>query len=300
VFGSLVACGASVAAAPVIGCFSTKTEMDRGVLPPHSANVSMTPPRSQRDPKAGETAMLHKNSVTQRYIELLKKSVLNELYIENEARIISTIGAILANETLTYDKLYDISSKTSLINGLKNAKTNGSSVSLARRNPDGTKTGVSRNYTELSHTMIGRKRLDNVQLAIETILEENIPGDLIETGIWRGGTVIFMRGILAAYEIADRIVWAADSFEGVPPPTHPQDANFDFSAKVFPFLAVSSEQVSELVARYDLLDGQVKFLKGWFKNTLKTAPIEKLAMLRLDGDLYESTMDALNPLYGKV
>jgi hypothetical protein len=117
----------------------------------------------------------------------------------------------------------------------------------------------------------------------------NIPGDLIETGIWRGGAVIFMRGVLAACGIADRIVWAADSFEGVPPPTHPQDANLDLSARVYSFLVVSLEQVSELCARYDLLDGQVKFLKGWFKDTLQTAPIEKLAMLRLDGDLYEST-----------
>src|SRR5262249_42859847 len=144
------------------------------------------------------------------------------------------------------------------------------------------------------------KRLDNIQFAIETILEENIPGDLIETGIWRGGAVIFMRGVLAAYGIVDRIVWAADSFEGVPPPTYPQDANLDLSPRVYPFLVVSLEQVSELCARYDLLDGQVRFLKGWFKDTLRTAPIEKLAMLRLDGDLYESTIDALDPLYAKV
>ena len=52
--------------------------------------------------------------------------------------------------------------------------------------------------------------------------------------------------------------------------------------------------------RYGLLDEQVVFLKGWFKDTLAKAPIERLAVLRLDGDLYESTMDALNPLYAKV
>jgi O-methyltransferase/demethyldecarbamoylnovobiocin O-methyltransferase/8-demethyl-8-(2,3-dimethoxy-alpha-L-rhamnosyl)tetracenomycin-C 4'-O-methyltransferase len=49
-----------------------------------------------------------------------------------------------------------------------------------------------------------------------------------------------------------------------------------------------------------LLDDQVRFLKGWFKDTLPTAPIEKLSVLRLDGDLYESTMTALESLYPKL
>src|SRR5207248_8332186 len=109
-----------------------------------------------------------------------------------------------------------------------------------------------------------------------------------------------IRGILAAYGITDRTVWAADSFAGVPPPTHPQDREVDLSAGVLPVLAVPLEEVQELFKRYDLLDAQVRFLKGWFKDTLVDAPINRLAMLRLDGDLYESTMDALVPLYGKV
>jgi len=67
-----------------------------------------------------------------------------------------------------------------------------------------------------------------------------------------------------------------------------------------PVLAVPLEEVQALFRRYDLLDAQVRFLKGWFKDTLAGAPIERLALLRLDGDLYESTMDALVPLYDKV
>ena len=46
-------------------------------------------------------------------------------------------------------------------------------------------------------------------------------------------------------------------------------------------------------ADYDLLDQQVRFLKGWFRDTLPTAPMERLALMRLDGDLYESTDVAL-------
>ncbi|MCX7153222.1 MAG: class I SAM-dependent methyltransferase, partial [Proteobacteria bacterium] len=59
-------------------------------------------------------------------------------------------------------------------------------------------------------------------------------------------------------------------------------------------------QVQANFAKYDLHDDQVRFLKGWFKDTLPAAPIAQLAVLRLDGDMYESTMDALNALYHKV
>ena len=49
-----------------------------------------------------------------------------------------------------------------------------------------------------------------------------------------------------------------------------------------------------------MLDNRVKFLEGWFRDTLPTAPVEKLAVLRLDGDLYESTILALDSLYPKL
>jgi hypothetical protein len=58
--------------------------------------------------------------------------------------------------------------------------------------------------------------------------------------------------------------------------------------------------VQDLFARYDLLDDQVRFLPGWFKDTLPRAPIERLALLRIDGDLYESTWDALSMLYPRL
>ncbi len=130
---------------------------------------------------------------------------------------------------------------------------------------------------------------------------DHIPGDLIETGVWWGGATIFMRAILKAYGITDRTVWVADSFEGVPPPDaekYPADAGWDLAQ--FDCLAVSLEDVRANFDRYGLLDQQVRFLKGWFRDTLPTAPIEQLAVLRLDGDLYESTMDALSNLYPKL
>ncbi|ATZ61046.2 MAG: TylF/MycF family methyltransferase [Methanosarcinales archaeon Met12] len=152
-----------------------------------------------------------------------------------------------------------------------------------------------------AHTMIGTKRLDNLQFCIETVIKNGVEGDLIETGVWRGGACIFMRGVLAAYKIEDRRVFVADSFEGLPKPDAvkcPSDKG-DSHYK-FQFLSVSKEEVEKNFEKYGLLDKQVVFLKGWFKDTLPTAPIEKLSILRLDGDMYESTMDALNNLYPKL
>lgn len=151
-----------------------------------------------------------------------------------------------------------------------------------------------------AQTMVGLRRLDNVQWCVEVALAENVPGDLIETGVWRGGVTILMRGILKAHGIEDRRVWVADSFQGLPMPDvdhYPVDA---LLSKEAGNLAVSEEAVRSNFDRYGLLDDQVQFLAGWFNETLPAAAIERLAVLRLDGDLYESTLDALTHLYPKL
>jgi hypothetical protein len=146
-----------------------------------------------------------------------------------------------------------------------------------------------------AHTMIGFKRLDNLQHCAETVIRERIPGDFIETGVWRGGASIFARAVLKAHNVTDRTVWVADSFEGLP--NHVEDAPLYLLNDL---LAVTQETVQENFSRYGLLDDQVKFLKGWFCDTLPVAPIERLSVMRLDGDLWESTMDALDNLYPKL
>jgi len=246
---------------------------------------------------------MNKTLLTAQYLELLKKSLLNELYLENEARLIHTFSNILNNRPLEFNHYFNITGiQSQLIKDLRTYKLNGATTVITHTAPDGTITPVSelRNITELSHSMVGRKRLDNVQACMESVLTDGVKGDFIETGIWRGGTCIFMLGVLMAYGVTDRTVWAADSFQGVPPPTLPEDEGFDISSRVFPVLAVSLEEVQELIQRYGLLNENIRFLKGWVKDTLPSAPIERLAILRLDGDLYESTMDGLVPLYDKI
>ncbi len=112
---------------------------------------------------------------------------------------------------------------------------------------------------------------------------------------------IYMRGVLAAHAVADRTVWCADSFQGLPAPSPTEyPADKELHLEQFEYLSVGVEIVRRNFARYGLLDNQVQFLVGWFKDTLPTAPIKQLSILRLDGDLYESTSHALQNLYPKL
>lgn len=170
-----------------------------------------------------------------------------------------------------------------------------------RKRVDHSRRGEGRDWPSEAETMIGLLRLNNIQECVLDVLATDTPGDLIETGVWRGGATIFMRGILKARGVTDRAVWVADSFQGLPKPDgarypHDQaDEHWTNSA-----LSVSVEQVRANFAKYRLLDDQVRFLAGWFRDTLPSAPIERLAILRLDGDMYESTIVALEALYPKL
>jgi Macrocin-O-methyltransferase (TylF) len=155
-------------------------------------------------------------------------------------------------------------------------------------------------WPEVAHSMLGRKRLDNLQYCVEDTIEHGVPGDLIETGVWRGGATIFMRAILKVHDVRDRTVWVADSFEGLPPPNPAYPADEAIPFHTFSELAIPLEAVKRNFERYGLLDDQVRFLRGFFSQTLPTCPVERLAVLRLDGDMYESTMDALVHLYPKL
>ncbi|WP_406292866.1 TylF/MycF family methyltransferase [Embleya sp. NBC_00888] len=157
-------------------------------------------------------------------------------------------------------------------------------------------------WPSVAHTMIGMRRFENVESCVKQVLADGVPGDLIETGVWRGGTCIFMRAILKAHDVTDRKVWVADSFQGMPRPDatgHQGDRELA-SHRYNTFMATDIATVRRNFERYELLDDRVELLPGWFRDTLPTAPIERLAVLRLDSDLYESTMDTLVHLYPKL
>lgn len=149
-------------------------------------------------------------------------------------------------------------------------------------------------------TMIGMDRLNNLEHCLLSVIRDKTPGDVIEAGVWRGGATIFMKAALDTYGEKNRNVWVADSFQGLPKPDpekYPADKDSAFWKQS---LGVSVEEVKANFQRYGLLDDRVKFLVGFFSETMPTAPIETLAVLRVDGDMYESTIDVLNHLYPKL
>jgi O-methyltransferase len=169
------------------------------------------------------------------------------------------------------------------------------------RRGDPAARAEGRDWPPTAETMVGDARLRNVAELCTAALRDGVPGDFIETGVWRGGVTVLMKAVLAAAGDTDRTVWVADSFEGLPVPDgerYPADAHLDWSGVTA--LKVGADAVRANFERYGLLDDRVRFLEGWFCNTLPDAPIEQLAVLRLDGDLYQSTMDALVALEPKV
>ena len=222
-----------------------------------------------------------------RYLDLLAKSVLDELYAENEFRLIYLRRCL--QEIESFDNRVYLDTRAHPQWG---------------RFAEGRHTGRflddDLENSGFPHTMIGRVRLEHLRWCLDRVVRGEVPGDLMECGVWRGGAALFMRGFLAANGIAGRTVWLADSFAGLPPPSLPQDEGEDMSAAVYPMLAVPLETVRETFARYGLLDAQVRFLPGWFRDTLPGSPVGSLALLRIDADLYESTRDVLANLYDRV
>ena len=160
-----------------------------------------------------------------------------------------------------------------------------------------------RDWPAMAQTMIGWRRLENLQRCAEDVIERGVPGDFIETGVWRGGALIFMRAILKAYSVEDRTVWGADSFQGLPEPDARDAVNTAADGSevgAYEELCVTLEEVRANFEKYGLLDGQVRFLPGWFSHTLPQSPIARLSLMRLDGDFYESTYTALASLYPKL
>lgn len=174
-------------------------------------------------------------------------------------------------------------------------------IKLVWDRPFDPQTRLDGGWAAGAHTMIGINLLDHLQFCIEDVLAKDIPGDLIETGVWRGGATILMRAVLKAHKVNNRCVWVADSFNGLPPPDaakYPADAAARFHLNRM--FAVPLAVVKSNFEKYGLLDEQVRFLPGWFRDTLPRAPIKSLAVIRLDGDMYESTMDVLTSLYPKL
>jgi len=221
-----------------------------------------------------------------RYLSLLKSALGNMLYAELELQLEHLeggAGGLTGPSLHRYQR--DISARQAdRFAGLLAAKLQG--------------TGPLR----FAHTMIGHFRLSNIERCAELVIADGVPGDFLEAGVCKGGAAIFMRALQVTHGAGERRTWVVDSFAGVPPSEAPVDAAYDLHLEEsrLPWLACSEDQVREHFRRYDLLDSNVRFLPGWLADSLPSAPTGPLAILRIDVDLYSSTMQCLDLLYDRV
>jgi O-methyltransferase len=142
-------------------------------------------------------------------------------------------------------------------------------------------------------TMVGLPRLADLQSCIETVVQDSVPGDLIEAGAWRGGASILMRAVLDSLGSTDRTVVVADSFQGFPDLDAAESDGVDYS---YEFFAVPLDEVKENFFRFGYEQG-VEFAPGFFEDTLPQLTHRAWALVRLDGDSYSATQVGLRCLY---
>jgi O-methyltransferase len=226
---------------------------------------------------------------TSLYLDLLKRSLTGSLAEDNDSILggVRTAGSASLKRRLA-NLVGDVAARAH--------------VEIVYKKPyDPKLREIGRDWPSRAESMIGLRRMDNIQRCVQTVIDEDVPGDLLEAGVWRGGACIFMKANLAARDDTGRVVWVADSFQGLPPPNetlYPADTGDDLHTRAG--LSVGADQVRHNFERYGLLDDRVRFLVGWFKDTLPMAPIDALSVMRLDGDMYESTWQAIEALYPKL
>lgn len=237
------------------------------------------------DAAVGETGL------RRRYLDLLARALTNLIYPEHELRVAHleqhpSSGDDVKDQRLLRDIRY---ADPEMFHDLVEAKREG----LVWR----------RQVTRDSHTMVGLRRLENLERCAARVFADGVPGDFLEAGACQGGASIFLRALQVSYGEPHRTTWVADSFEGLPQPSHPVDVERfpgDFSETRQPWLAVSLRSVQDNFRTYDLLSDRVRFLPGWFAESLPAAPVGPLAILRVDADLYSSTYDVLSAMYDRV
>lgn len=147
-------------------------------------------------------------------------------------------------------------------------------------------------------TMVGLRRLDDLQVCVESVVGDGVPGDLIEAGSWRGGASLLMRATLNTLDQADRTVYVADSFQGFPEATGDLSKGYDLSLDLAgcDYLAVPLEEVKETFSRFGCENG-VTFVPGFFQDTLPGLVGGQWSIVRLDGDTYEAAWTGMASLY---
>ena len=212
-----------------------------------------------------------------RYLGLLSSALLDELYLENELRLLYLSERIREGRPVDPAKL-----------GAPKREMQLRWEPLVESRRAGPSAGAWHEGTNLPYAPMGRVRIDHLRERLDAMRGAGIDGDLVECGTGRGGGAIFMRGYLDAYDMAGRQVWVADRFRVEQHPDDLLDAWTDL------------ESVREAFARFDLLDDRVRFLQGEPGDALREAPMGKVALARIGPGSAEDARASLEVLYPRL
>jgi len=208
------------------------------------------------------------------------------------------------NRPYFYDDIQDVlRSKGSIITKIQKSALVYLQKMLTKRNLSIMK-GVGFTQQEWhpwAHTMVSWERLTNIEDLMIRINDDSVIGDFMEAGVWRGGSTILMAGLAKFMWEEPRRIFVADSFEGLPKPDSDKFPNDKGDTHHrHDFLAIDLNTVKNNFEKYGVLSDRVVFIKGFFKDSLPAAPVEQLALLRVDADMYEGTIQVLEHLYDKI
>lgn len=150
-------------------------------------------------------------------------------------------------------------------------------------------------------TMTPLVRVSALVNAVQGIVQKGIPGDFVECGVWKGGSVMAMALMLMELD-AERDIWLYDTFAGMPPPQgiDGKRAGQKWARAEDDWCFASIEEVKENIYATGYLKGRFHFVKGMVEDTVPATTPEKIALLRLDTDWYSSTAHELTHLYPRL
>jgi len=151
------------------------------------------------------------------------------------------------------------------------------------------------------YTMVTNKNLITLYKLVQRANSLNLPGDIVECGVWNGGSAAIMglSNQVHARNHMNRMIWLFDSFQGLPPATE-KDGNLERENYFVGWNKGDVANVRQAFRKLGVSLDHVKIIPGWFDSTLRTAAVNNIAVLHIDADWYESVKLALDVFYDKV
>lgn len=197
----------------------------------------------------------------------------------------------------------------------KHLKKAGSTTDITTIIPEISESEKEMITTSLQYSMTNPERMWAIVQAMKYLVGKKIEGDVVECGVWKGGNILLFTLLLEFFNVK-KLVWAYDTYEGMSEPT---DNDVDFrgthsrsllekSSRIAPsdthnvWCYSTLDEVMENIKRHTKSTDAIHFVKGKVEETLLTEENlpEKISLLRIDTDWYESTKKCLEVLYPRL